>query len=142
MRIIDNIFYKIIKNEASSFTIYEDDDFKVILDRFPSSLGHTLIIPKTPFEDIFSMPDDVAAKIMLLAKKTACVLKEKYNCPGINILQNNGLASGQTIAYFHMHLIPRYNSDNVNISWENMNYADTDFVKTADDLKAIFLSNN
>lgn len=112
----DCIFCKIIKGEIPSYTIYEDEMYKVILDRFPASPGHALIIPKSHHTDIFDMPDQVASGMYPLAKKMAVLLKKATHADGINIVQNNGEASGQAVFHFHLHLVPRKYGDNVKLN--------------------------
>lgn len=107
------IFCKILSGEIPSFTVYEDETFKVILDRFPASKGHVLIIPKMHVKDIFELSDEIAMKIYPLAKKMATLLKDALAIEGVNIVQNNGVAAGQTIDHFHLHLVPRFKEDGV-----------------------------
>ena len=112
----DTIFYKIIGGELPSYKIHEDEDFLVILDRFPANLGHCLILPKAPAKDIFGLDEKTAARLYPLAQKIAQGIKAATGCDGINILQNNGSEAGQVIFYFHLHIIPRYKNDGVNIA--------------------------
>ena len=112
------IFCKIANGEIPSATLYEDEDFRVILDLGPASKGHALILPKTHEANIYEISDEMAAKAMVLAKKMASKLTEVLNCDGFNIVQNNGEAAGQTVFHFHMHLIPRYKNDGVGIQWK------------------------
>ena len=111
MRDENCIFCKILNGDIPSNTIYEDDDFQVILDAGPASRGHALILPKEHYANLFELDDEVAAKVLPLAKKLAKHMKDVLKCDGINLLQNNGEAAGQTVHHFHMHLIPRYESD-------------------------------
>ncbi len=111
------IFCKITDGEIPAATIYEDEDFKVILDLSPASKGHALILPKEHYADIFELSDAAAAKIYVLAKNLATKMKAALDCDGINIMQNNGAAAGQTVFHFHLHLIPRYEGDNVGLKW-------------------------
>jgi histidine triad (HIT) family protein len=110
------IFCKIIDGEIPSYTIYEDEIYKVILDRFPAAPGHVLIIPKHHHADIFDMPEEIAQGIYPLAKKIAAHLKDGLGLDGINIVQNNGKASGQAVFHFHLHLIPRSDGDGVKLN--------------------------
>ncbi|MGL5676304.1 MAG: HIT family protein [Cellulosilyticaceae bacterium] len=107
------LFCKIIEGVIPSYTIYEDEDFKVILDRFPASKGHMLILPKMHMKDIFELDEQVGAKLYPLAKKMAQLLKNRLAVEGVNIVQNNGIAAGQTIDHFHLHLVPRYTQDGI-----------------------------
>lgn len=114
---MDCIFCKIAKGDIPSATLYEDEDFRVMLDIGPASLGHTLILPKQHYADIYELPDELAEKVFVLAKKTARALQLGLNLEGLNILQNNGELAGQTVFHFHMHLIPRYQGDGLGLSW-------------------------
>ena len=112
------IFCKIANGEIPAATLYEDEDFRVILDLGPASKGHALILPKCHASNLFELPDEKAEKVLVLAKKIAARLKEGLHADGINLVQNNGTAAGQTVFHFHMHLIPRYEGDTVNVSWK------------------------
>ena len=114
----DCFFCKIANGEIPSATLYEDEDFRVILDLGPASKGHALILPKAHAANIYEISDDMAAKAMILAKKMATKMTEALKCDGFNIVQNNGEPAGQTVFHFHMHLIPRYEGDQVGITWK------------------------
>lgn len=111
------IFCKIAKGEIPSATLYEDEEFRVILDLGPANKGHALILPKAHYENLYDLPDEMAAHAMILAKKIATKMKGILNCDGYNLVQNNGEAAGQTVFHFHMHLIPRYTDDHAGITW-------------------------
>ena len=118
MRDENCIFCKIAAGEIPSATLYEDDDFRVILDLGPASKGHALILPKNHYRNLYDIDDDVASKAILLAKKMITKLTDVLNCDGYNIVQNNEEAAGQTVFHFHMHIIPRYKDDGQVIGWE------------------------
>lgn len=111
------IFCKIANGEIPSKSIYEDEDFKVILDLGPATKGHALILPKEHAANLFELPEETAAKAMVLAKKLGKQMKENLHADGLNLVQNNGEAAGQTVKHFHLHLIPRYQDDGQNILW-------------------------
>ena len=111
------IFCKLAGGQIPTNSIYEDDDFKVIMDLSPASKGHCIILPKTHAKNLLELPDEYCEKILLVAKKCCKVLKEVLHCDGINVLQNNGEVAGQTVFHLHIHLIPRYEGDNVHIKW-------------------------
>ena len=113
----DCIFCKIANGEIPSATVYEDSICRVILDLNPANKGHALIIPKEHFDNIYSMDAETAAKIFTIATEVAKAQKAELNPDGLNILQNNGEAAGQTVFHFHMHLVPRYIKDNVTMTW-------------------------
>ena len=112
------IFCKIAAGDIPSATIYEDEDFRVILDIEPASKGHALILPKDHYANLYELDDELAAKVLVLAKKMITKLTDIVGCDGYNVVQNNGKAAGQTVFHFHMHLIPRYENDDVKIGWK------------------------
>ena len=132
----DCIFCKIANGEIPSATLYEDEDFRVILDLGPASKGHALILPKAHAANIYEISDDMAAKAMILAKKMATKMTEALKCDGFNIVQNNGEPAGQTVFHFHMHLIPRYKGDNVGITWNPGELTDEDKEEILSKVKA------
>jgi len=102
----DCLFCKIINGEISSYTLYEDDIVKVMLDAFPDNPGHTLIIPKKHFLDLDDIDINVLTHIMETAKKIKILLESKLHPNSIVLMQNNGEA--EKIKHFHLHLIPKY----------------------------------
>ena len=114
------IFCKILAGEIPSTAVYEDDDFKAILDVNPAARGHVIILPKNHAANIYELPDEDASKIMIVAKKIATAIEKAYHCDGVNILQNNGEAAGQTVFHLHVHVIPRFegDTDHINIGWK------------------------
>ena len=118
MRDDNCIFCKIAAGEIPSATLYEDDDFRVILDIEPASKGHALILPKEHYANLYELDDKLAAKAMVLAKKMITKLTAILGCDGYNVVQNNGTVAGQTVFHFHMHLIPRYQGDGVKLGWK------------------------
>ncbi len=120
MRQNDCIFCKIANGDIPSKTLYEDEEFKVILDVGPATRGHALILPKNHYANLYELPDETAVKVMLLAKKMAVLMTEKLGCDGFNLVQNNGKAAGQTVFHFHLHLIPRYKEDGQTLGWKSL----------------------
>lgn len=114
----DCIFCKLANGDIPTNVIYEDDTFTVIMDASPATKGHSLILPKDHYANIYELDEEVAGKAFILAKKLATDMTKKLNCDGFNIVQNNGEVAGQTVFHFHMHLIPRYKGDNQTIGWE------------------------
>ena len=126
MRDENCIFCKIANGEIPSATIYEDDDFRVILDLGPATKGHALILPKEHAADIYSIDEELAGKAFKLAKK----ITTRYN-----IVQNNGEVAGQTVFHFHMHLIPRYKNDKSGFGWKPGKLTDEDRDEILEKLK-------
>ena len=113
----DCIFCMIANGKIPSSTIYEDHLFRVILDLNPASKGHSLILTKEHYDNIFDMDAETAGKLFSLASLIARALKDAMGCDGLNIVQNNGAVAGQTVNHFHLHLIPRYEGDDVDLMW-------------------------
>ncbi len=111
------IFCKIANGEIPSNTIFEDDDFRVILDNGPATKGHALVLPKKHYADLYELPEETAAAAIKVAKKVAATMKDKLGCDGLNLVQNNGSTAGQTVMHFHLHIIPRYENDGQHILW-------------------------
>lgn len=118
MRDENCIFCKLAGGEIPTATLYEDDDFRVILDANPAAKGHALIIPKEHYANLYELDDELAAKVMVLAKKMITKLTDILGCDGYNIVQNNGEAAGQTVFHFHLHMIPRFKDDGVGLTWK------------------------
>ena len=120
----DCIFCKIIAGEIPSATIYENEEFKVILDRFPAQEGHALILPKNHVANLFEIDPEQAGRAYALAARLAKAMKEVLGFQHMNVLQNNGTVAGQTVFHFHIHLIPRYEGDGIQIGWKPMDLTD------------------
>lgn len=120
----DCIFCKLASGAIPTRCIYEDEDFKVILDAAPATRGHALILPKEHADDLYQLPEEMAGKAFVLAKRLAKSMTEILGCQGFNIVQNNGEAAGQTVFHFHIHLIPRYLDDGQGTFWEPRHFTD------------------
>ena len=117
MRDANCVFCKIVDGVIPSAKLYEDEDFAIILDVGPASFGHALMIPKNHYANIYEMPEEVLSKAICLAKTFGEKLVKALNADGLNLVQNNGLAAGQTVFHYHLHLIPRYEGDDVGELW-------------------------
>ena len=115
----DCIFCKLANGVFPTNSIYEDEDFNVILDASPATKGHALILPKEHYDNVYEMPDALLEKTIKLAKKIIQKETDVLGCDVYNIVQNNGEAAGQTVFHFHMHLIPRYKEKNMPmVTWK------------------------
>jgi len=128
------LFCSIASGKLESATIFENSEFRVILDKFPSTKGHTLILPKEHHQDIFDLDVEKASKIFALTTVVARAMKTVLNCDGMNILQNNGKAAGQSVAHFHIHLIPRFDNDGLKFAWETKKFTDQELATIAGEI--------
>ena len=104
----DCLFCKIIEGSIPSTKIYEDEHVYAFTDISPVAKGHTLLIPKHHCKDLFEMPEDVARNLYAVAPKIANAIKAAFHPIGLNTINNNGAAAGQTVFHYHLHFIPRY----------------------------------
>jgi len=134
---MDNcVFCKIIDGTIPSTTVYEDDDFKVVMDIAPAAKGHVLILPKKHCADILSIDEDVAGKALKVASKIANAQKKALACDGINLLQNSGEAAWQSVFHLHIHLIPRFKGDDITMPWKHVEYEDGEAEEYAAKIRA------
>ena len=105
----------LLSKEKNLF-LCENQDFFAIPDKFPVTKGHSLVISKSHFVDLFDFPAEKAKPLIQALQETKKILQEKYSPDAFNAGSNNGEASGQTVFHFHVHLIPRYKGDN---PWKN-----------------------
>ncbi len=131
------IFCKIIAGELPSSKVYEDADVLAFLDIKPVNPGHTLVIPKKHFESIHDTPDDVIAKMSVVAKKIAGIIQQKIGAEGVNIGMNNGRAAGQIVFHAHIHIMPRYGTDSFKL-WMGKDYKAGERETVAEKIKNSF----
>jgi histidine triad (HIT) family protein len=111
---MDNcIFCKIAGGQLPANIVYEDEKLMAIMDAFPATKGHVLIIPKAHAENLYDLPEPTAAAVLPLAQKVTAKIRSVLEPEGINIIQNNGKAAGQVVFHYHLHIIPRYQGDGV-----------------------------
>ncbi|NLL69124.1 MAG: HIT family protein [Acholeplasmataceae bacterium] len=116
---MSTIFTKIIKREIPANIIYEDDLVIAFLDISQATLGHTLVVTKREYENIFELDDKISAHLYKVVVKLSKAINKAFNPSGLNILNNNGQVAGQTVFHYHIHIIPRYNESDVNFTLTN-----------------------
>ena len=123
----DCIFCKIIKGELPSKTIYEDELIKIIMNINPATDGHLLVLPKEHYVNLFDLDKKILNhSIKIIKEKIYKTLKEKLNCVGMTLAQNNEL--GQEIKHYHIHIIPRYQNDNADFNYDKTKLNDLETV--------------
>lgn len=111
------IFEKIIAREIPAHIVYEDELAIAFLDITQATKGHTLVVPKSPYPNLYEMPAQLAGHIMGVTVKVANAIKRAFEPEGLNMLNNNGTIAGQSVFHFHIHLIPRYEKDDIGLSF-------------------------
>jgi histidine triad (HIT) family protein len=129
------IFEKIIAKEIPAQFVYEDEHVVAFLDINPNSKGHTLVVPKKCFVNIFDADEKVLAHMMTVAKKIAHALKETTGATGVNLVMNNGVDAGQVVFHAHLHVIPRHAVDGVFQPPAHTSYADGEADILAEQIK-------
>ena len=114
---MDCIFCAIVAGEIPAIKVYEDEDVLVFMDIAPANPGHTLVIPKQHYRNIFDMPTEIGSKIMQAAILIANAIRTALKPDGLNLFQSNEAAGFQTVFHFHLHLIPRWEGDPLRLPW-------------------------
>lgn len=113
------VFEMIVERKIPAYIVYEDDLVIAFLDIQQTTKGHTLVVPKKAYENIFDIPKDLLSHLMNVVKDLSSKIKLAFNASGINLLNNNGSVAGQTVFHYHFHIIPRYTEDDLKIEFTN-----------------------
>lgn len=125
----DCIFCKIIAGEIPAEKVYEDDTVVALLDMRPVNVGHTLVMPKKHYTNIYDTPDEVMAHLAVVIKKLAVAVKEGAEADGINVEMNNDGPAGQIIFHTHIHIVPRFTDDGFHHWRGNRPYQDGEMIE-------------
>jgi len=117
MRDPECIFCKIVKGEIPSMQVYEDPDTIAFMDINPLHPGHSLIIPKMHYENIYNASDSALASMITTTRKVATATNTALSPDGINVLQANGEGAGQSVFHIHFHVLPRQSGDDAKLNW-------------------------
>jgi histidine triad (HIT) family protein len=104
----DCVFCRIARNEEPASYVYEDENVIAFLDARPISEGHTLVVTRKHYENIFALPEEELAHLFNVVKRVALAVYRSEKADGISIMQNNGSAARQVVFHFHVHVVPRY----------------------------------
>lgn len=118
------IFCKIVKGEIPAAKIFEDDKTISFLDIAPANKGHALIVTKKHYESLLEIPDEELNNLIPIAKKIARAMSSALGLGGFNILLNNNKVAGQIVPHVHLHIIPRFENDNLKLNWQPKHYKD------------------
>lgn len=116
------IFCSIINGELPSNIVYQDDKVIAILDLAQVTKGHTLVMPKKHYDNIFDVDEETLKQMIVVCKKLSKQLVDNLHADGLNIVNNNGQQAGQAIEHIHFHLIPRYKDDDYLIKGQEHKY--------------------
>lgn len=130
------IFCKIIKKEIPSKIIFEDEVVFAILDINPATLGHLLLMPKEHYMMMPMVPDEILGHLSVISKYLADLLKQTFNSKDVSIFIANGAAAGQQSQHFMVHIIPRYEKDNLNFDLSGEKISEAELHTLCEKLKA------
>ena len=130
-----SIFTRIVHGEIPAVKVYEDEQTLAFMDINPASRGHILVISKEEYLDIFTIPLEVLAAVTQTVQRVAVAIRDGLRPDGLNILQNNGKASGQEVFHYHVHLIPRWKHDHVLEPWTPQQTNPNELQKVADEIR-------
>lgn len=130
----DCIFCKFVSKNIPTASIYEDDIVYAFLDIEPLNIGHTLVISKEHYRNIYDVPEEILGHMNTVAKKIAIKQKELLGAEGINIHMNNEKPAGQSVFHAHIHVMPRYEGDGF-ADWVRPKHTLDEVFAVADKLK-------
>jgi histidine triad (HIT) family protein len=131
----DCIFCKIVKGDIPCAKIYEDDKVISFLDIGPANKGHALIVTKGHYETLLEIPDDDLCDLMTKAKKIARAMSSALGAEGFNVLMNNKEVAGQLVPHSHVHIIPRFKGDGIELNWKTKKYKDKELDEFKETIK-------
>jgi histidine triad (HIT) family protein len=117
----DCSFCKMARHELEHVAVLEDREVLAIMDLYPATSGHGLVLPKKHIETLYEIPADLGARLMTTAIMVAKAIKEKLYPDGLNLIQSNEAAAGQTVPHFHLHIVPRYKGDPLRLQFGHGN---------------------
>ncbi|MFZ4648177.1 MAG: HIT family protein [Patescibacteria group bacterium] len=112
------IFCKIIRGEAEAKKVYEDESVLAFFTHGPVSKGHTLVIPKEHCENILDISSESLARVMEVTRELAGKMKVEMNATGVNVLHAAGADAQQSVFHFHLHIVPRYPNDGLDLWYQ------------------------
>ncbi len=129
------VFCKIINREIPANIVYENDMVLAFLDINPINRGHTLIVPRKHYRDIYDITEDYLKKVAVVAKKISRAIRRGLRAEGVNILHASGEVAQQSVLHFHIHLVPRWRDDGLN-TWPRSEYKEEDLGIVAEKIRS------
>ena len=131
----DCIFCKVVKGEAKSWKVYENDFVYAFLDINPASRYHTLVIPKSHYTNMFDIPERDLKEVVAVVKKLTTLYQDKLGLKNIQYITNAGAEAQHDVFHFHMHIVPRQTGDGQDVHWKTHQEWRTDFDQMLEVLK-------
>jgi histidine triad (HIT) family protein len=128
------ILCEISSGQAPASYVYEDEYLFGIMSLDQPNPYKVLVIPRAHIETIYDLSEDQAARIFQAAVKIARAIREASGCEGLNVVQSNGRAGQQDVFHFHLHLVPRFHGDNIQIRWQSSRAERGDLNRMAEEI--------
>lgn len=117
----NGIFMKIVRKEAPAHIVYEDEDTLAFLSTGANAPGHTLVIPKQPYRNVFDVDEAAWQAVMRTARKIAPMIRDAVGAKGVHINSNHEPEAGQEVFHLHVHIIPRESRESFDFCWPRLN---------------------
>jgi histidine triad (HIT) family protein len=111
------VFCRIMAKQIPASVVHEDEHTLAFMDLGQVNPGHVLVAAKAHAENVYALDDVQAAAVFRSVAKVARAVRAAFSPPGLSIYQANGTPAGQTVFHFHIHLVPRYENDGMNLTW-------------------------
>ncbi len=131
----DTVFSKIVRREIPATIVYEDDDTLAFLDNAPNVPGHTLVIPKKQFRNIFDVDEDTLSRVIQTVRKIAPAVRDAVGARGVHINSNHERESGQEVFHLHFHIIPRHSREEFEFCWPKIQLSQTETENIAEAIR-------
>ncbi len=132
---VECVFCKIVRKELPARVVYEDEDVIAFLDINPVTRGHTLVVPKEHYKNLLDAPDEVVEKVFKVAKKVAEAAVKGLQARGVNVLTNAEEVAGQVVMHFHVHVIPRFEENELKFDYPGYKYEEGEAEEVAKRLR-------
>ncbi|HEY1042059.1 MAG TPA: HIT family protein [Candidatus Paceibacterota bacterium] len=130
----NGVFMKIVRRELPAHIVYEDEKTLAFLSTGPVEPGHTLVIPKTPFRNVFDIDQEYFAAVMETVRKIAPAIRDAVGAKGVHINSNHEPEAGQEVFHLHMHIVPRHERQSFEF-WPNTKYEDGEAEAVAEKIR-------
>jgi histidine triad (HIT) family protein len=115
----DCIFCEIVAGRQPSYRVLEDEHTMAFLNIRPAAPGHSLVVPRVHARDLWEISEDVHSRVAAMVHQVAGLLNDALAPDGMNVKHNTGKAAGQDVFHFHVHVVPRWHDDGLNLTWHS-----------------------
>jgi histidine triad (HIT) family protein len=114
----DCVFCAIVAGRAAAHRLVEDEHTVSFLNIAPATVGHALVVPRRHAEGLWDLEDEEHARVARMASRVARMLRGALEPAGVNLVHATGAAAWQSVLHFHVHVVPRYRADELQVMWQ------------------------